>query len=119
MRKISLLLAGALAFDLGAVAAVAHAADDGHVKTSATQPAGIKAEPQSVYASSMQAVDKNGVKTGTTVQGSSGCTAAGGKIEIHSWSWGASQAACVVPGGKGPNSISDQASSGTLTSYKK
>ncbi len=119
MRKISVLLAIVLAFDLGAVVAASHAADDGHVKTSATQSAGFKADLQPVFVSSMQAVDKTGAKTGTTVQGSSGCTAAGGKIEIHSWSWGASQAACVMPGGKGPNAISDQASSGTLTSYKK
>ena len=71
MRKSALLVAGAIAFDLGAIVAAGHAADDGFVKLHGQPKAQVQAEyflkiqgkltPQVCMAHNGMETTKNGV----------------------------------------------------------
>ncbi len=101
MKKSVLIAAGAIAFDLGVMVVAAHAAPTKDIKVEDTAAqAKIKIQDTAPQAKTdyylKYELVKNGHKVGT-VANADGCKTAGGKIEVQSFSWGASQKVCVLP----------------------
>ena len=102
MRKTAILIAGAIAFDLGVLVVASHAGDDlsATVKYKAAKIA--EAAPQSDFFLKFD-----------TVNTPQSCMTRGGKTASQNGVQG-----CLLPGKDGPASISDQGSGGVITSYK-
>jgi len=99
MKKLGIILAGAVMFDLGVVVVASHAASDvakGHVKL----PPASQAQPTEYLKVQLNTV-QDGHKIGT-VKNADACKSAGGEIQVLTWSWGVSQHVCKLPGKGGP-----------------
>ena len=94
MKKLGIMLAGAVMFDLGVVVVAGHAASD-------VAKGPVKIPPASQAQSADMFLKLNTVQDGQkigTVQNAAACKSAGGEIEVLSWSWGVSQKVCKLPG---------------------
>jgi hypothetical protein len=112
MRKTALVIAGVLAFGLGGMVVTSHAATD------APTPEGGKTNTltlsQHINPSSPKLLDATvSFAKFTTTYTPATCTANGGKSGVQNGVQG-----CVLPGKGQPAGISDQGSTGGLSSYK-
>lgn len=91
MKKSVMIAASAIAFDLGVMVVAAHAAPSGDWLPIKNQDTSQQAKFQDFH------FVRDGQKTGK-VANAEACKAANGKVEVHSYSWGASQSVCILPG---------------------